>query len=172
MPKNQRGKITIEVEIMILYLRTTFAWGTARIQQGLMNLPKFMLAKTEVYVQNFKLSRTSINNILKKHGINGYRRKSKSWKFFRAKKPNELWQLDIKGPFRVNGKKFGFVDNSNKGSYVYKRKGILSNTPHIRPTRGVIIVRNKDAKKVISVLRHFKVKPQIFDITIKQSILH
>lgn len=106
LPRLRKGKITVEVEITILYLRATFSWGTARIQQGLMNLPEFMIEGMEICVQNFKLSRTAINNVLKKHKINGYRRKSKSWKFFRAKFANELWQLDLKGPFRVEGKKY------------------------------------------------------------------
>jgi transposase InsO family protein len=55
------------------------------------------------------LSRTSINNVLRKHKLNGYKKLSKGWKFFRAKKPDELWQLDIKGPFTVQGKKYWFV---------------------------------------------------------------
>lgn len=106
LPRNHKSKISVEVEITILYLRITFNWGTARIQQGLMNLPEFMKEGMEVCVQNFYLSRTSVNNILKKHKLNGYRRKTKSWKFFRAKFPNELWQLDLKGPFKVEGKKY------------------------------------------------------------------
>src|SRR3989338_5221688 len=75
LPRNNRSKITVEVEIAILFLRLTFEWGTARIQQGLMNLPDFQLKEMEVYIQNFHLSRTSINNILKKHKINGYQNK-------------------------------------------------------------------------------------------------
>jgi len=103
--RNQRGKINIEAEMAIIYMRLTFKWGTARIQQGLINLPDFMLEKMEVKVQNFRLSRTSINYVLKKHKINGYRRKKKSWKFFRAKKSNELWQADLK-EFKLEGKKY------------------------------------------------------------------
>jgi len=34
--------------------------------------------------QGLKLSRTSINSVLKKHGLNGYRKNYKRWKFFRA----------------------------------------------------------------------------------------
>lgn len=110
LPRNHYGKISVEVEITILYLRNTFHWGTARIQQGLIDLPDFMKAEMEICVQNFYLSRTSINNILKKHKLNGYRRKSrKAWKFFRAKCKNELWQLDIKGYFKVNGRKYWIV---------------------------------------------------------------
>ena len=60
-------------------------------------------------VQNFRLSRSSINNILRKHGINGYEKRHKNWKFFRAKRPDELWQLDIKGPFTLQGKKYWFI---------------------------------------------------------------
>jgi len=86
-------------------LRLTFKWGTARIQQGLVNLPDFQLKEMEVYVQNFYLSRTSINNVLKKHKINGYQNKTKTWKFFRAKYANELWQVDLK-EFKFEGKKY------------------------------------------------------------------
>lgn len=103
--RNSQGKITIDVEISILYMRTTFSWGTARIQQGLVNLPEFMRADMEVCVQNFHLSRTSINNLLKNHKLNGYKKKFKFWKFFRAKFPNELWQLDLK-KFQFEGKKY------------------------------------------------------------------
>jgi transposase InsO family protein len=35
-------------------------------------------------------------------------REQKSWKFFRAKEPDELWQLDLKGPFTVQGQKYWF----------------------------------------------------------------
>lgn len=103
--RNYEGKITIDVEITILYLRTTFKWGTARIQNGLISLPKFMLAEMEVCVQNFPLSRTSIQKVLKNHKLNGYKKKYKFWKFFRAKYPNELWQVDLK-EFKFEGRKY------------------------------------------------------------------
>lgn len=109
LPRNHCGKISVEVEITILYLRNTFHWGTARIQQGLICLPDFMRKEMEICVQNFRLSRTSINEVLKKHKLNGYRRKSKAWKFFRAKHKNELWQLDIKGYFKVDCRKYWIV---------------------------------------------------------------
>src|SRR3989344_5916497 len=111
--RRTKEKITLAVELSILALRNTFKWGTARIQQGLFSLPSFMRDKLKELrvniVQNVKLSRTSINEILKKHRLNGYKKKYKKWKFFRAKGPNELWQLDIKGPFKVEGIKYYFV---------------------------------------------------------------
>lgn len=104
----KRSKITVEVEVSILALRNTFDWGTARIQQGLYCLPEYAREAVDC-VQGLKLSRAAINDVLKKHGINGYKNKRKGWKFFRAKGPNELWQLDIKGPYTVQGSKYWFV---------------------------------------------------------------
>ena len=109
LPRHTEEKVTIEVELSILSLRNTFNWGTARIQQGLFCLPTHMLKVIPHCVQGLSLSRTSINNVLTKHGINGYEKEEKHWKFFRAKKPNELWQLDIKGPFTLQGKKYWFI---------------------------------------------------------------
>ena len=105
LPRTKESKITVKVEIAILFMWLTFKWGTARIQQGLINLPDFQLEEMEIYVQNFYLSRTSINNILKKHKINGYGSNVKKWKFFRAKYSNELWQVDLK-EFKFEGKKY------------------------------------------------------------------
>jgi hypothetical protein len=108
-PRHKEGKITVGIELSILALRNTLNWGSARIRQGLISLPYFILKDLPNIVQDTYLSRTAINNVLKKHKINGYKNKTKSWKFFRAKCPNELWQLDIKGPFTVQGKKYYFV---------------------------------------------------------------
>lgn len=146
IPRFSKGKITVEVEIMILYLRITFEWGTAKIQQGLMNLPDFMLKEMEVIVQNFNLSRTSINNVLKKHKINGYRkRKNKAWKFFRAKYPNELWQVDIK-EFKFEGKKYWiFVAIDDYSRYILALK-LFNHCP--------------TTKELTSVLQRLKIKPK------------
>jgi len=108
--KPREGKVSFDVERSILALRNTFKWGSARIHQGLYCLPGFM---KEIFVnpivQGVKISRTTINNVLKKHKLNGYFSEGKTWKFFRAKKPNLLWQLDPKGPFTVQGKKYHWV---------------------------------------------------------------
>ena len=101
-------KVTAEVELSILKLRTTFKWGTARIQQGLYNLPRFMLDSIQC-VQGVELSRETINNVLSRNNQNGYQREFKRWKFFRAQAPDELWQIDFKGPFSVQGKKYWFL---------------------------------------------------------------
>ena len=105
----KEGKITQTVELTILHLRILFDWGTERIKKGLFSLPQFMQKVLPDCVQGVELSRTSINNVLKKHKLNGYKKQNKGWKFFHAKKPDELWQLDIKGPFTVQGKKYWFI---------------------------------------------------------------
>lgn len=106
-------KITFEIEAFILAIRNTFSWGSARIQQALKCLPEFMKKELEnltvTIVQGVKLSRQAIQDVLVKHGLNGYKHKSEGWHFFRAKQANELWQLDLKGPFILQGKKYFFV---------------------------------------------------------------
>jgi len=102
------SKVTDEVELSILALRNTFGWGTARIQQALIKLPPFIQEVTDC-VQNAQLSRGTINNVLSKHGVNGYPCKHRRWRFFRAKTPDELGQIDFKGPFTVHGKKHWFL---------------------------------------------------------------
>jgi transposase len=106
--KPKKKKITRKVEDAIVAIRVAFKWGTARIQQALFNLPKFMREALTTCVQKLNLSRTAINGVLKRYGLNGYGREEKSWKFFRAKRPDELWQLDIKGPFWLHGRKYWF----------------------------------------------------------------
>ncbi len=108
-PRNKKRKIIERIETAMLFMRVMFKWGTARIQQGLIELPDFMRIEMQDCPQNIKLSRTSINNVLTAHHLNGYNREQKAWKFFRAKKPNELWQLDLKGPFTVQGRKYWFL---------------------------------------------------------------
>jgi IS30 family transposase len=108
-PRRQKpAKVTQEVELSILKLRTTFKWGTARIQQGLYNLPAFIKDSVRC-VQGVEFSRETINNVLARNNQNGYQHEFKRWKFFRAKCPNELWRIDFKGPFTVGGKKYWFL---------------------------------------------------------------
>jgi transposase InsO family protein len=104
----KRRKVTERVELSILQLRNTLSWGTARIQQGLFKLPCFIREATE-YIQGIQLSRESINVVLTRHGLNGYPHNYKRWRFFRASKPDELWQIDFKGPYRVQGRRIWFL---------------------------------------------------------------
>lgn len=105
----KKGKITKRVKDSIVALRVAFGWGTARIKQALFDLPKFMRDELSACVQGVHLSRTAINGVLKDCGLNGYRHETKAWKFFRAKREDELWQLDIKGPFTTRCQRHWFT---------------------------------------------------------------
>lgn len=107
--RNYKGKITIEAEITILFLRS-LGYGCARIKQRLFSAPEIEIKQTEIYVQGLEISRQAVYNVLKKHKLNGYfnRKRQKAWKFFRASCPNELWQLDMK-EFKFEGKKYYFI---------------------------------------------------------------
>ncbi len=112
-PLPEPRKITPEVEKAILAMRVAFEWGSARVRQGLIFLPKFIADTLEKTIgcklPVVELSRTAINDVFKKHHLNGYPVRQDNWKFFRASRPDELWQLDIKGPFTVGGEKFWIV---------------------------------------------------------------
>ncbi len=48
---------------------------------------------------------------------------------------------------------YGWRDKSQFGKYEYDREGLLTNIPHIKLMRGVIIVREQDKKKIIDFLK-------------------
>jgi IS30 family transposase len=103
----KQGKVTSDFELSILKLRTTLKWGTARIQQGIYCLPSFMLESLNC-IQGVTLSRETINRALAKNNQNDYGHEFKRWKFFRANAPDELWQIDFRGPFSVQENNSGF----------------------------------------------------------------
>lgn len=109
-PKNIKKKTTIEIENAIIVLREAFNWGTQRIKVYLQTPPEWIEKMLKRAIgDNWKceISRQAINNILKKHGINGspyY--EVRNWKYFRADYPNELWQIDIRGAFTLEGQRY------------------------------------------------------------------
>lgn len=160
--RKKKSKVTVKVELSILAMRNFFEWGTERIQKGLHCLPKFMrdtLKKLKVDVaKHISLSRTTINDVLRKHKLDGYKRKQEGWKFFRAKKPNELWQLDIKGPFKVGGKRYWFVICIDD----FSRYAILAEQCNHAPTIKEIgkmlkpLIRKYRPKKILTDNNPFK----------------
>jgi len=84
----------------------------------------------------------------------------------------ELSGLDQYHKVLVNRALFGYLDNSNKGNYQYRRKGILDEIPHLRLLRGAIVVKDIDKGEIISVLKSHKIKPKVFNIEVKHSMLH
>lgn len=54
---------------------------------------------------------------------------------------------------RLSQKLLGYKDKSNFAKYTYKREGLLSSIPHMSPLRGVLIVRARDIKKILGLLK-------------------
>jgi len=48
---------------------------------------------------------------------------------------------------------WGYRDFSNKGRYTYERDGLISDVPHVKLIRSVIIVRNEDCDRIVEFLR-------------------
>lgn len=156
--KSRKRKITLEVELSIIALRNTFNWGTARIKQNLYCAPDYVLDVVPNLVQEVTLSRTAINNVLKKHGINGYKREQKAWKFFRAKRPDELWQLDIKGPYTVQGKKYYSVVCIDDYSRYLIFVGTLDHEPTVEEIENMLepCVRKRKPESILTDNKPFK----------------
>lgn len=148
--KPKKRKITLAIEKFILALRTTFGWGTERIKKGLFSLPKFMRDTLSslgaCIVQKVTLSRSTINEVLNKHKLNGYAKKHDGWKFFRAEKPDKLWQIDSKGPVKIEGKKHWFVICIDDYSRYITLAKHFTRCPSIEEIKAVLMPRIKKRK--------------------------
>ena len=85
----QPGKVTNEMEQNIINLRITKRFGCNRIRFRLKRLKEISLSTKTIY------------KVLKKHGLNILKCKIKNrkWKRFEMKKPNQMVQMDMLGPF-------------------------------------------------------------------------
>ena len=68
---------------------------------------------------------------------------------------------------------FGYKDHSQKGKYVYERKGLLDEIPNIliNPIRSIIIVKKEDAEKVLDFLKEFDAETFVKDIKLQKEEL-
>lgn len=112
-PHTIHMKVTESAEVAIVVLREAFNWGTQRIKLNLERPPGYIHTLLESVTgkewEPIVLSRQAVNNVLKKHGLNGSPYKNKrEWNYFRASKPDELWQIDIRGPIKIGSLK-GYV---------------------------------------------------------------
>lgn len=61
----------------------------------------------------------------------------------------------------------GYKDHSNGGKYKYRRQGLLSTIPHLKPIRSVIIVEEKNKNKVRRLLDKYEATYYMFSIHVK-----
>lgn len=66
---------------------------------------------------------------------------------------------------------YGYTDNSNHNSYHYKREGILSQIPSLRLLKGALVIKKEDVGKIEQVLKKYKVKYGVYEITIPETKL-
>jgi hypothetical protein len=74
---------------------------------------------------------------------------------------------DIK---RFCNRLYGYKDHSQNGKYLYEREGLLDEIPHIliNPIRSVIVVKKKDAEKILDFLKEFEVEIYSRDIKLEK----
>lgn len=127
----------------IVLLRIAFQWGTGRISQVLRSPPEYLLPiLTKEAGSSWigcKLSRVSVNNVLKEARINGSPYgKSHEWKYFRANRPDELWQIDIKGPVLLDGKRVRILVVLDDYSRYLVRLKIFDHDPTTKEVQATI----------------------------------
>jgi len=73
---------------------------------------------------------------------------------------------DIK---RFCNRLYGYKDHSQKGKYLYQRKGLLDEIPHIliNPIRSVVIIKKKDAQQLLNFLKEFDVEIYMKDVKLE-----
>lgn len=155
-PKTIYKKMNRQIENQILALRTAFKWGTGRLRQYLISSPKyvrkFVKKVTGKRFRSALFSRQAINEILKKHRMNGSPYTAvKDWKYFRAESPNDTWQIDFKGPCLIGDKRRHLLVIKDDHSRYFVLVEILES------------IKTKDILPVIErLLRRRKVMPKLF----------
>ena len=77
-----------------------------------------------------------------------------------ANKTMILYDFEMKTPqekTNILRKLFGFTDKSNRGSYTYERKGLLSDTFHEQGHKRTLIIKTEDEENVIKILKSFNI---------------
>ena len=72
---------------------------------------------------------------------------------------------------KIQNTLYGYIDYSNKGLYKYKRKGIVDKYLHLRLSRGGLIMKDKEKKEVILLLKENKAKIKVIPVNTAESYL-
>ena len=49
----------------------------------------------------------------------------------------------------------GYRDRSNKGMYLYARKGLLDKVPYLQLQKGVLLIKEKDTQSLVKLLQKY-----------------
>lgn len=61
---------------------------------------------------------------------------------------------------------YGYKDYSNRGKYVYQRKGVLATIRHRKILDAVIVTDTAGADAIARILRKYRAKVYIFDVIV------
>jgi hypothetical protein len=61
---------------------------------------------------------------------------------------------------------YGYTDHSNKGTYSYKRKGVLNQIEYKKLGNSVLFLNTKDVKTLIPLFKKYKIRINIMDLII------
>lgn len=71
-----------------------------------------------------------------------------------------------KNALEITRKIYGYIDFSNHSKYKYERKGILSDIPYEKLSRGTILIDKQNEKKIIKELIKLKIKIKVLEIKV------
>ena len=83
-----------------------------------------------------------------------------------------LEKLNPKQRVAIHRALYSHTDHSNKGGYQYKRKGLIDSFPSLKLNRGVLIIPQKNKKKIITLLKKNNASVISIAIEINNTILH
>jgi len=71
-----------------------------------------------------------------------------------------------KNALEITRKIYGYTECSNHNQYKYERKGILSDIPYEKLSRGTIMIDKENEEKVVNELIKLKLKTKVLEIKI------
>ena len=63
-----------------------------------------------------------------------------------------------------NRELYGYLDKSNRGKYLYKRKGILSYIPYTKLTKSVLIINKKYLNRIKTIFKKYRINYKLFQL--------
>lgn len=92
-PRDSPSKTPVEIEERVVELRKTYGWSGRKLSRLLKN-------------EGVAISRSTVDRIIKRSGlVRKEDQRKPATKRFERKRPNELWQMDIKGEYILRGVK-------------------------------------------------------------------
>ncbi len=59
---------------------------------------------------------------------------------------------------------YGYTDHSNKGNYIYKRKGVLNKIKHTKISRSVLMIDFKDLNRILPTFKKYQIKVLVINL--------